>query len=101
MADPNPNLGDLIKSLLLHHFGTCIGCRRPYADSSDADGWTIKHFLMIACALKCPDCQSPEERAECAVEQAIGPKYKLEGLRLVEDPKPVDGPEDGSQAQAS
>lgn len=101
MANPIPNPGDLIKALLLGHMTTCVGCRRPFEGSSDADGWIVKHFMMIPCAMKCPDCQSPEERAECAVEQAIGPKYKLEGLRLVEQPKPTDGDESGSESQAS
>ena len=101
MTDQNPNLGDVIKSLLQRHFSTCVGCRRPFAGSPDADGWITQHYKMIPIAQKCPDCQSPEQRAECAVEQAIGPKYKLEGLRFVELPQPPDAADDDSQAQAS
>jgi hypothetical protein len=48
------------------------------------------------------DSRTPWKKAAiCAVEQAIGPKYKLEGLRFVELPQPPDGDDDGSEAQAS
>ena len=104
MADENPNIADVIKALLklllLRQLVTCCGCRRPYPTNSGADGWLIQHSNMAICGVKCPDCQSPEEQALYAVENAIGPKYRLEGRRLVEQPEHVDG-DDGSQAQAS
>ena len=106
MASPNPNPLDVIKALLVGHFTTCMGCRRPnVAGSSDAGDWAFKTFLPVAIVygIKCPNCQSPEERAEVAIRQASGIMYKLEGLRLVEEPKqPEDGDDGGgSQAQAS
>ncbi|MFZ3345275.1 hypothetical protein [Mycobacterium sp.] len=91
----------LLKGLLLLQLGTCSGCRRPYPGDSEAAGWLTQHSNMVMRARKCPDCQSPEERALWAVEDAIGPKYKREGLRLIEQPEQANGDQNGSQAQAS
>jgi hypothetical protein len=49
----------------------------------------------------CPNCQSPEQRAEVAIRQATGPNYRLEGLRLIEEPKPVDNDDEGDQEHRS
>jgi hypothetical protein len=80
MASPNPIFGDLIKALLLQNLRTCTECRRPnVAGNTDAG-----------------------ERAECAIRQASGINYKIEGFQLVEDPTPKDGDdEDGSHTKAS
>jgi hypothetical protein len=98
MADMNPNPWDRIRSILLQR---CIKCGRPYAGSSDAADWAYQAFLMkIVYGIKCPDCQSPEERAEVVIREVGGAKYKFDGLLLVEHPKPGDG-DDGSQTKAS
>lgn len=103
--DETPGPGNLFKALLLHNIiSTCTGCRRSVAPGTpEYADWLVQTFLMIPVGAKCPDCQTPEERAECAIKQATGPKYKIDGLRLVqEDPKPTGGDdEDGSQPKAS
>jgi hypothetical protein len=92
MASPNPIFGDLIKALLLQNLRTCTECRRPnVAGNTDAGDWVVKTFLAIPIGAKCPDCQSLAERAECAIRQASGINYKIEGFQLVEDPTPKDG----------
>ena len=100
MADANADLvGNLIKALLLRQ---CSECRRTnVAGNSDAGEWVVKVVLSIPIGIKCPDCQTPEERAECAIRQASGITYKIEGFRLVENPKPTDGDDNGSQSKAS
>lgn len=87
-----PNIGDLIKALFLFgQVGACCECGRLNKRTNpDNDDWIIKHLLMIPVAAKCPDCQTPEERAECAIRQASGTTYHLEGIRLVQDPEPED-----------
>lgn len=87
-------LATVLRALLLRQCSVCQ--RRNLPTNPDADGWTIQHRNLILVGTKCPDCQTPEERAECGVEDAIGPKYRYEGLLLVKNPE-----DDGSQAQAS
>lgn len=92
MANPTPNFAEQLKALVRLQLGTCSGCRRPYVDGTpNLSDWQINVFLGIPYALKCPDCQSPEERANMVIEQAIGPKYKREGIRFV----PI-GPDEGT-----
>jgi hypothetical protein len=93
----------MLKQALTQHFTTCCSCRRPnVVGSPDYDDWALQHFLMIPVAMKCPDCQSPEERAEIAIRQASGVNYKLDGFRLVEDPgTPMDDGEGGAEPKAS
>lgn len=107
-TSPNPGnlLGDLLKAVMLLNLTKCMACKRPSNPGSpEFADWVVKTFLMIPVGTKCPDCQTPEERADCAIGQAIGPKYRLEGLQLVqEDPEPKDGDdgddEDGPQSKA-
>ncbi len=94
-----PNLGDLMKTLLLNNLRTCSGCRRPNVPSNpDFGDWVVQRILTIPYAAKCPDCQSPEDRAECAIRQASGIDYRFEGFQLVEDPKSTDD-DDGHGSQ--
>jgi hypothetical protein len=93
MASPTPNLAEQLKALVRKQLGTCSGCRRPYVNGTpNPDDWLIRLFAGIPFALKCPDCQTPEERAEVAIKQAVDPKYRREGIRFVPvDPEPQDG----------
>jgi hypothetical protein len=100
MAD-TPNLGGLIKAVVLWHFGTCVKCRRPYVGAPDTSQWSLqalanKYFV----GWKCPDCQTLEDRAELVIREVEGKTYHLEGLRLVENPKPAGG-DDDPQTKAS
>ena len=55
----------LLRALLLKQ---CSACRRPnLPTNADSAGWTIQHRNLILVGTKCPDCQTPEERAECGV----------------------------------
>ncbi|WP_156765213.1 hypothetical protein [Mycobacterium sp. 1245852.3] len=93
MASHNPDFWEQLKALVTNQLGTCNSCRRPYVDGTPhPNDWQINVFLGIPFTLKCPDCQTPEERANMAIEQAIGPKYKREGIRFV----PVDPEQDGT-----
>lgn len=110
MASPNENpayqlgylLGELFKAGLLLNLTKCTQCKRPI--NQCGPDWIVQTFLTIPIGAKCADCQTPEERAECAIRQAAGTMYKLDGIRLVElDPEPEHddgGDEGGSQPKA-
>lgn len=107
MVDGPPDIGKLIAAALLHHFTTCVKCRRPFDQSDpDSDDWSIQALMMkIVYAIKCPDCQTNAERAEVEIRRASGLQYQLRGLLLVEKPQPPTAPDDaegqGPEAQAS
>jgi hypothetical protein len=87
VAHPNPGnpLADLVKAALLLNLTKCMGCKRSNDPGNpDFADWVIKTFLVFPIGAKCPDCQTPEERADAVIGQAIGPKYKLDGIRLVQ-----------------
>lgn len=87
--EQRPGLGDVIKALQMVSLAHCAGCKRPNDGGAD---WILKTiFKTIPVRAKCPDCQTPEERAECFVEQAIGPQYRMHGIGVVEIPRPDDG----------
>ncbi len=99
-----PDIGRLIGSAIERHFNTCVKCRRPYQGAPDADYWSFQALMMkIVLAIKCPDCQTDEERAEIVIRQASGIQYKLQGVLLVEQPAtpPPSGDDEGPQAKAS
>jgi hypothetical protein len=101
VAAPNP-IGEFIKFLLLQNLKKCSGCRRPNDPSnSDFGDWAVKTLppFAIVIGAKCPACQPPDERAEVAIRQASGTMYKLDGVRLVEQPK-TNGGDDGGGPQA-
>jgi hypothetical protein len=88
----------LLRSFLLRQ---CSVCHRPNVPTNpDAAGWIHQFRDSILIGAKCPNCQTPLERAECVVEQAVGPKFHYEGLRVVKNPEPTDG-DDDPQAKAS
>lgn len=83
MADQNPNIGLLIKLLLLRKFGRCIECRSPYVGTLHVNDWAIKRSeLEIPAGIKCPECQSDEERFETAALYAE--------RQYLKDPNPDD-----------
>jgi hypothetical protein len=93
MADMNPSSWDEFREQLLEF---CVVCRRRHAGSADASDWVIQVLLKtFPVAIKCPECQSLDDRAECVAEQSIGPEYHHQGLLLVRET------DDGPQAQAS
>jgi hypothetical protein len=98
MADFTP-LVNLLRALLLWQCSVCK--RRNLPTNPDVGDWMIQTNGSILLGTKCPDCQTPEERANCVIEQVIGAKFRFEGLRLVELPQPPEGPDEGNQAQAS
>lgn len=92
MASSNPDWREQLKALVRKQLGTCSGCRRPYVDGTPHLGdWLISCAFGVPFSLKCPDCQTPEERARVAIEQATGPKYRRDGIRFV----PVDPQQNG------
>jgi hypothetical protein len=98
-----PNIWTQIGSAVERHFNTCIKCRRPFQGAPDADKWNILAFMMkVVYGVKCPDCQTDEERAEAVIRDAGGERYQLQGLLLVEQPKPPTdgGGDDEPQAKA-
>lgn len=98
MANINPNHWDEFRELLLER---CAVCRRQHAGSPDAADWAIQALLnTLPVGIKCPNCQSPEGRAEVVIRQASGVTYRYEGLRLVRNQKPTHG-DGGPHAQAS
>lgn len=93
MISPTPDFWEQLKAFVQRQLLTCSGCRHPYVDGTpDPNDWQINVFLGIPYAIKCPDCQTPEERANMVIEQAIGPKYKREGIRFV----PIDPDSEGT-----
>ncbi len=48
----------------------CARCRRRYRNPHENDGWnaTVKRGVVIG--YLCPDCQTPEENAEAAINEA-------------------------------
>jgi hypothetical protein len=105
ISNPNPFadfLGNLFNAVFLQSLiGTCTGCRRTVVPFTPAFAdWAVQTFLRVPVGAKCPDCQTNEERAEIAIRQATGPKYKIDGLQLVqEDPKPEGGDDDEGQSE--
>jgi hypothetical protein len=97
-----PDFGKQIDLLLRRHFARCYKCRRPIRSGQpDFADWSVTAFLRVPIGMLCPNCQSPEQRAEVAIRQATGPNYRLEGLRLIEEPKPVDNDDEGDPEHRS
>jgi len=95
-----PDFGKLIGSLVRHHFRACYRCRRECAaNQADATDWAIRHILMYPVGLLCPDCQSPEDRAESTIRESTS-TYTFERGRFVEHPQPRDD-EGDSRTKAS
>lgn len=95
-----PDFGKLIGSLVRHHFRACYRCGRECAaNQADATDWAIRHILMYPVGLLCPDCQSPEDRAESTIREDTS-TYTFERGRFVQHPQPDDD-EDGSRIKAS
>jgi hypothetical protein len=95
-----PDFGTLIGSLVRHHFRACYRCRRECAaNQADATDWAIRHILMYPVGLLCPDCQSPEDRAETTIREATT-ACTFERGRFIQHPKPDDD-EGGTQTKAS
>lgn len=97
MADDKPDWRKAVDGLVRRLSTTCYGCGTPFpqglADSAD---WLIRTFMMYPFALKCPDCQTPDERAEMAIRQATGPNYTVnEKGRFIEQPRQFDDDTDG------
>lgn len=92
MADDKPDLRAWIRKALRAHFGQCLKCKRPVAGEY-LDEWGVRAFLNYPVWVVCPDCQSPEERAEAAIRRATS-TYTLEGGRIVQHPVPMDDDED-------
>lgn len=82
-----PDWLKLIEAGLSGNADKCISCRKPIPNDQDqvADWAILALFDTIPLGMKCPDCQTLEQRAEMAIEQATGPKYRLEGRRLVRE----------------
>jgi hypothetical protein len=92
--DDKPDWRKLIESLLRRQFEGCNRCkRRTSSDQGDAADWSIRAFAGVPFGTICPDCQTPEERAELEIRGATS-TYTLEGLRFVQHSKPVDDDED-------
>jgi len=85
-----PDLRSLVGALVREHFGSCCRCRQPLpSGQAGVIGWVVHTFAMYPIGIICPDCQSPEDRAEAAIRQATS-TYSLEGLRFTQHPKPDD-----------
>jgi hypothetical protein len=81
MANTTPNRWDEFREQLLER---CAVCRRRHAGSPDAADWAVQALLnTLPVGIKCPNCQSLEDRAEVIIRQASGVTYHHEGLRLV------------------
>lgn len=94
MADERrPTLAEVVLAFQRFSMSVCSGCKRRQPTSGPgADGWIVKTiFKTIPVVGKCPECQTPEERAACAVEDAIGPRYRMHGIGVVKIPRPADG----------
>lgn len=103
MTDFLRNLGIFLGELVKTHYSTCNKCRRRYPGDGhpEAKQWSIWYAgeQKFVTALRCPDCQTDEDRAQLVIREASGERYKVEGFRLVEL-TPTDG-DDDPQAQAS
>jgi hypothetical protein len=104
MANPLQNLLLALGELAKTHYSTCNKCRRRYPGDADPEAklWSVWYAgeRKIVTALRCPDCQTDEDRAQLVIREAGGERYKVDGLRLVELPKPpTDGNDDEPQEQ--
>ncbi len=97
VADDMPDFWKRFESRIRRQFNSCSKCRKsaPEGGAEFADwGILTVPILMIPIGLMCPDCQTPEKRAEAVIRQATGPDYTLEGIRFVERPRRMDDDED-------
>lgn len=95
MPAPEPPRGnllaDLVKAALLLNLTKCADCGRPNPGNPHAVGWIVKviPLVTIPLATKCPDCQTVEERIDCAIQESIGTQYHFDGFRIL----PIEPPE--------
>ena len=86
MANTTPNRWDEYNEQMLER---CTVCRRRHAGSPDAADWAVQALLnTFPVGIKCPNCQSLEDRAEVVIRQASGVTFCREGLSLVHSRKP-------------
>lgn len=81
---------------------SCSGCgRENRPDNEDAVDWVVQTvpLVLMPIGVKCPNCQTPEERAECAIRQAGGVLYDFNGINLTE--LPIDPDEEDGHREAS
>lgn len=81
MTDEKPDFWKRLGAAVQQHYSRCYKCKAPIPGSkAEAGDWGIRLRGVV-----CPECQTPEERAEIAIRQAtIG--YTLENDRFVGPP---------------
>jgi hypothetical protein len=95
-----PDFGKLIGSLVRHNVRTCYRCCRECpTNQADTTDWAVRHILLYPVGLLCPDCQSPDERADTTIRESTS-TYTFERGRLIQHVRPADDGA-GSQTKAS
>jgi hypothetical protein len=79
MPDEGSQINPIAALWLRVALSNCHWCQRPnpLVSGAKADDWTMQTFLSLPVTAKCPDCQTPEERAETVIKQATGQMYRL------------------------